>query len=930
MSNQQQPGWFFPLIPNISQIQNSGGGLPQRQAINFTGQGVTATDDPVNGRTNVAITGGGIAPGQTPISLVNGLNDNVSVPGGTVTTVRFTGWTGPVTLGGLAFASPPIAGQEYTFIFAVSGYQVSVDNLSSTSGSSNRIFTGTNGTVLLPVGGEPTIKVTFDGTRSCFVLQNTGVQQQEHYNVCNFGADPTGTVASDEAFAACAALATSGQEIFLPQGLYKLENTWGPFNTGVTIRGVNAAQLPLESYILAGSVIQYYGLGDAVRVTTEIDTVFPGYNVLKNFCVQGMNADNRAPCRTLPTQAVGGAVTSAVSGGTGLIELGMTSAHRLITGQMVFIQGVNGTTEANVAAIATVVDSTHFTIPVAFVHAFSSSPSSTVTYAAGAGVAFVGTGESTIENVFTSGFALGIVLDAAEAVTIRGCTHNGPYDTVYGDPTRFCAAVWMSDSASAARGWVGGTGVTNANKIETGVWAGARVGIWMQGGNLTSVQSCQIEMSPVAPVVGGFYCSTEISAINTATLEVTTATPHEIGYGSQVGDILYVGLQNVGGTTEANGEWTVIVVDATHFTVTGTVGRNGAITGAPTWTNAFTSGGIVKVWSPSCCAMISGPTNAHLDSCYSEGFADAHYLFCDPYGSATNSRAILITNPSCSGGAPNASTIPHVPFMWIDTPSTPYFGDDYSVTSLKADTFEAFCGAVYGSNGILGPFSTFGIFTESEDSSMTPGTDPFLDFNRTDTTGIQSVFNSNIGGSNIVGGTTGVPQAHWDIPVQDESIPILRIRAANAPYLDFWVNSSQSIDFYRNVQTAGVDYGTGTVESHRQVQVGSSAGSAVIATSAPLPEDSVVFAEIWCEAYSDSLTAGKHASWKFHVTVENNSTTCAISDGPYLDYQYIGDTGNWTTPTLAISGQTIQVSAAGETGHASSWEVRFDLTRAQD
>ena len=57
LSNQQQPGWFFPLIPNISQIQNSGGGLPQRQVINFT-VGVTATDDPVNGRTNVAIVGG--------------------------------------------------------------------------------------------------------------------------------------------------------------------------------------------------------------------------------------------------------------------------------------------------------------------------------------------------------------------------------------------------------------------------------------------------------------------------------------------------------------------------------------------------------------------------------------------------------------------------------------------------------------------------------------------------------------------------------------------------------------------------------------------------------------------------------------------------------------------------------------------------------
>jgi hypothetical protein len=59
--------WATALIANIKSIFANGAVLPQRYNLNFSGSGVTVTDDPVNLRTNVAITGGA-APAQVTIS----------------------------------------------------------------------------------------------------------------------------------------------------------------------------------------------------------------------------------------------------------------------------------------------------------------------------------------------------------------------------------------------------------------------------------------------------------------------------------------------------------------------------------------------------------------------------------------------------------------------------------------------------------------------------------------------------------------------------------------------------------------------------------------------------------------------------------------------------------------------------------------------
>lgn len=70
-----------------STIEDEGTALPRETALNFTGAGVTATDDPANGRTDVTIPGGG-GGGLTllktitlatagPVDWGNGVNGNI-------------------------------------------------------------------------------------------------------------------------------------------------------------------------------------------------------------------------------------------------------------------------------------------------------------------------------------------------------------------------------------------------------------------------------------------------------------------------------------------------------------------------------------------------------------------------------------------------------------------------------------------------------------------------------------------------------------------------------------------------------------------------------------------------------------------------------------------------------------------------------------
>lgn len=68
----------------IAQIQDEGANLPVQPRLNFTGAGVTASDDAANGRTNVAIPGGGGFVGAAVIK-----NASQSLTSGTTTVLTF-------------------------------------------------------------------------------------------------------------------------------------------------------------------------------------------------------------------------------------------------------------------------------------------------------------------------------------------------------------------------------------------------------------------------------------------------------------------------------------------------------------------------------------------------------------------------------------------------------------------------------------------------------------------------------------------------------------------------------------------------------------------------------------------------------------------------------------------------------------------------
>ena len=83
--------------------------MPAETALNFTGAGVVVTDDPVNGRTNVAIAGGGggaTLPRNNPTVEKTA---NYTLVASTDNGITFTG-AGPYTA---TLPASPTAGDEY-------------------------------------------------------------------------------------------------------------------------------------------------------------------------------------------------------------------------------------------------------------------------------------------------------------------------------------------------------------------------------------------------------------------------------------------------------------------------------------------------------------------------------------------------------------------------------------------------------------------------------------------------------------------------------------------------------------------------------------------------------------------------------------------------------------------------------------------------
>jgi hypothetical protein len=180
--------WLDSLLSRISNVFSTGQALPQRSAVNFTGSGVSVSDDPVNLRTNVNITGGGIAPVQgSPIALVSGLNDNISIPGGQ-SSWHFSQSANTI-IGGFAPSTAPIAGQFYDATFATSQTSVTIRNLSATSGTSNQIVTPTGQDLILPPGQNVRARFLFNGTN--FELKDSGATTVRTVSVADFGAYPS-------------------------------------------------------------------------------------------------------------------------------------------------------------------------------------------------------------------------------------------------------------------------------------------------------------------------------------------------------------------------------------------------------------------------------------------------------------------------------------------------------------------------------------------------------------------------------------------------------------------------------------------------------------------------------------------------------------------------------------------------------------------
>jgi len=113
-------------------------------------------------------------------------------------------------------------------------------------------------------------------------------------------------------------------------------------------------KIPITATRSPSTLQQTYGYGP-----------LPEYSALA--CLNGATVlAMQAPTATAGSinglgNAVGGGVAGATSA-SGLIKIQTTSAHGLITGDVVTIAGVTGTTEANGTWAITVVDTTHFTL----------------------------------------------------------------------------------------------------------------------------------------------------------------------------------------------------------------------------------------------------------------------------------------------------------------------------------------------------------------------------------------------------------------------------------------------------------------------------------------------------------------------------------------------------------------------------------------
>jgi hypothetical protein len=338
------PGPAVAVSPTGTQLAQGPKGLPGQQGQ----RGPAGSTGPAGPP--------GAAASQGTISLVNGLNSNVATTGSS--SVRFSGYTGPVILGGIAPPSTPTGGQVFTLTFLVANQPVTIRNADAASTSANQILTGTGQDVFLPLGAKVQCQLTWDATLNMYQLTSSGVQQQREFNVLNWGFDPTGTNANDTAMTALAAAVTAAlgsaataaggtAKVFFPRGTYLFANAVTGFPNQVTFEGVDG-----NGTAGIGSTLVFTGSG-----------IFWGTNN-----VQGQHFKHLAFVATAAASTSYPAQANIITVATNATPIEITTAtpHGYVTGDLVGIYGVTGNTAANCYPgnpwTITVIDSTHYTL----------------------------------------------------------------------------------------------------------------------------------------------------------------------------------------------------------------------------------------------------------------------------------------------------------------------------------------------------------------------------------------------------------------------------------------------------------------------------------------------------------------------------------------------------------------------------------------
>ena len=267
---------------------------------------------------------------------------------------------------------------------------------------------------------------------------------------------------------------------------------------------------------------------------------------------------------------VGGSITGASN--TNPISITTASAHGLTTGAVVYISGVAGNTGANGFFAVTVTSTTTFILV---------GSTGTGAWTSGGTVNVCTTAPFVADLVGPSGSA------SAGAISLTTTTLSG---VSVSNPAAFFGQNFESNTALAARCRLkiqslspnGAAGAFKYFALTASQLLAAQTPSVVLGApvNRVLVQSLNGVVTTTVANAGGTVSGVSNLSVSGAVgtpIAITTASAHGLASGN------YVTLSGVLGNTNANGTWTIAVVDATHFTL------NGSTTNA-----TYTGGGIVE------------------------------------------------------------------------------------------------------------------------------------------------------------------------------------------------------------------------------------------------------------------------------------------------------------------------------------------------